>query len=222
MPDEPLIPPTYPMRPWQDMGDYYRSDPAVTLTGVVKKASIQAGTWWLEPLYARATGFMLHTGTGKCFSRTKNPIHFGPRADSTIDRICKLVPGDNWLHCFYQTNIDPGLISAFAIGVVDIIDFRDTYIERRRVLEKAFKQLGIKIPVQDHFFYLVPRYSEMSSVHLWHALRSLNTAANRVIFNGIVAKREISTYEKNNDDWKHQSTEWHIHPFEHPMEAAKS
>ncbi len=213
MPTTTIIsPPSYPMRPWQLTKDFFVAD-ETSPTGLRRNVPTQLGNWWFEPVYARGTVFLLSTKTGDTFTRTLNPIRWSGKEKTTLAQIAQKFPGDHWLHCVMLNHVDPENAQSTAVGVIDYLDFKETFDERRAILEKAFEQLGIRLPIQDRFYFLVPKFSSDVLPNLWHALRAKNKEAGRPVFTGFIGKRADSTYEKQLEDYKNTNPEWHLHLF---------
>ncbi len=210
------LPETYLIRPWQHMPDLFRG-PVTTeessRTFAIALAPWQEGSWYFEPSYNNSFDFFYHTGTGTVLSASHDKMTLPKNSEICFRGITLKLPEPVWLHCRGIPRPDPKVLESFAVGVVDILDFKENYITRRHFLESRLEELGIKMPAQDKYYFLIPRVTEGIKLNLWCALQEVNLEQGAIIYDGIVAKKAESLYERQLDDFKHTNAFWHYHPF---------
>ncbi len=202
------------------MPDYFKvPDPLHLTHEMEQQVPSQPGVWWLEPAYRNAMHFFLHTGTGKCFTRMRLPVEFNAAENQTLGYICKHFPGDNWLHCIRFFGQDPDNPKSYAFAVSDYLDFTETYESRRATLEKVFQPLGIRLLIQDKFYFLVPRYSTACAPNLWAGMQMMNRDWKRRVFTGIIARKGDSLYPNQTEAYTRTTPYMHYHPFAHAISS---
>lgn len=216
--------PSLPMSPYTMNYDLYEESVVHTgnLTGLRRVAPHQNDTWWLEPFYYGATPIVVDAEKPCVYSRSGLLMSEYVFDNRMLSAIAEQAQKAEWpcemrylhalrFHAYMgntATNLGQGLI------IIDAMIPKLPYIERRKLLERNFEQLGVKRIVSCLNPFLVPRFAQQEAEDLWMALHLKNQDhLPHTLFSGIVEKRESSPYIFSLDNEIATALNWINHPF---------
>lgn len=181
-------PPFYPARPVNG--------------GPLEKALPKSGEWYYEPKY-NGWRALVHVPTGTMFNRKLERLSIEKEFAVALERLRAPSSYTNadfeWLDCEAlerRHNLGRG-----SLVVLDWLNPSETYVRRRRELEKAFfvpQSLSAK-PSND-FVFLAPSVAQGDT--LWNLAREANVIlgnngrSGTDFYEGVVAKRADSLYPR--------------------------
>ena len=219
---------TVPMHPYKMPYDLCEFSPITSShpSGLKRIAPIQHKRWWLEPYYAQCSPLLVDAANSKVYTPTGFLCYQKHFTEVTLATLKHTVEREAWptaagrfLHVLRFYNVKDPVQDGpeSAILIVDVVVRDHSYSERRSLLEKHFKQLGVRsLPAFDTPF-LIPRFDGTETHALWAGLHLENQAsldANRLpLYQGIIEKRESSSYLFRPNVAQDTCMNWIAHPF---------
>jgi hypothetical protein len=197
-----MKPITYPMRP---MNGGNLDKPNAIIPPWARHYEPKANEWRMS----------VHVPTGSCFNRHNEPLTISDEFKVALEELRRQNEHE-WLDC-------GGLSRRHGIGkgsiiVLDVPDLHKlTYVERRCTMLTTWQLIPDISRVKPNEIYVLPAYGHAKMRTVWEMLKEANAVAGMTgdnsFWEGLVGKRDTSTYEIQLRSDKHETTNWLKHRF---------
>jgi ATP-dependent DNA ligase len=186
--------------------------PARPVSGGTWKPRHPMKGWTYEPKY-NGWRTLVHVPSGTMFNRHGDPLSIEGEFEEALGFIQFLFDDFTWLDC-------EALERRHAIGqgtliILDAVLPGASFIERKKKLGDRVDRLSVREAPMHNAIYLVSHEGATSPNGLWHLLQERNKAMGCEFYEGIVAKRDDSSYniqlvspDQTTSDWQKFRWDW--------------